>query len=280
MELLKRNRNNRIMDLNGRKLTLDGKSKIMGIINLTPDSFSDGNDFWDPEKSLGQALLMEREGAHILDLGAESSRPGHEIITVDEEIERLSNSLGNILKNVSIPISIDTWKHEVADFALKKGASLINDIYGLKKNPKLASVIAKYNAGVIIMHNNDDKIYPKGLINEIIISLKESIDIALNAGISKDKIILDPGIGFAKDSEQNITVMQNLYQLKDLGFPLLLGVSRKSVIGSIVNVPPKERLPGTIASTVLGIAQGYEIFRVHDVKENLQAAIFADKILE
>ncbi len=279
MELLKRIQNNKIMELNGRKLILDGKSKIMGIINLTPDSFSDGNDFLHPDNSLRQAILMEKEGAHILDIGAESSRPGHELITVEEEIRRINDSLDNILKNVSIPISIDTWKHEVADFALKKGASIINDIYGLKKDHKLASVIAKHKAGVVIMHNKDNNTYPNGLIEEIINSLKESIEIALNAGICEDKIILDPGIGFAKNSEQNISVMQNLYQLKELGFPLLLGVSRKSVIGSIVNVPPKERLPGTIASTVLGIVQGYEIFRVHDVKENLQAAVFTDKII-
>lgn len=280
MKILKRDKQEKIIEYNSRSLLLDGKSKIMGIINLTPDSFSDGNEFMKAEKAIEQALLMEKQGAHLLDIGAESSRPGHEIISANEEIKRLSNSLVGILKEVSIPISIDTWKHEVADFALSKGASIINDIYGLKKDPKLASIIAKYNAGLIIMHNKENNKYPTGLINEISESLMESVDIALKAGISKDKIILDPGIGFAKNPEQNIDVIKNLYKLKDLGFPLLLGVSRKSVIGSIVSVPPKERLPGTIASTVLGIVQGYEIFRVHDVKENLQAAKFADIILE
>lgn len=280
MEVLNRRINNKIIEINGRTLCLDGKSKIMGIINLTPDSFSDGNDFFNPDKALEQALLMEKQGAHILDIGAESSRPGHENISVLDEINRLSNTLEHIIKNTSIPISVDTWKHEVAEYALKKGASIINDIYGLKNDPKLAPIIAKHNAGVIIMHNKENREYPDGLIEEIAKSLKESIEIALKAGIAKEKIILDPGIGFAKDSQQNIDVLGNLYQLKKLGFPMLLGVSRKSIISSVVKVPPKERLPATIASTVLGIIQGYEIFRVHDVKENLQAAIFTDKILE
>ncbi len=279
MEIKKRENNQKKIDLNGRKLILDGTSKIMGIINLTPDSFSDGGEYNNLQSALSQGIQMENDGAHILDIGGESSRPGHEPISAKEEIERIKDPLELILAKTSIPISIDTWKNEVAEFALGKGASIINDIYGLKKDPLLAQVIAKYNAGVVIMHNKENRNYPDGLIFEIKESLKESINIALAAGISKDKIILDPGIGFAKDSEQNITMMNNLYQLKDLGYPLLLGVSRKSVIGSVVNVPPKERLPGTIASTVLGIIQGYEIFRVHDVKENLQAAIFTDKII-
>lgn len=279
MEIIKRTNTNKIIDFNGRSFVFDGNSKIMGIINLTPDSFSDGGDFTNPDNALKQAIQMENEGAHILDIGAESSRPGHEIISTEDEIRRLSFSLEKIINVTNIPISIDTWKNEVAEYALNLGASIINDIYGLKKDKKLAATIAKYNAGVIIMHNNDNRTYNNGLIPEIIKSLKESIDIALISGISKDKIIIDPGIGFAKDPEQNIEVMKNLFQLTKLGYPLLLGVSRKSVIGSVINVPPKERLPATIASTVMGIIQGYEIFRVHDVKENLQAAIFTDKII-
>lgn len=280
MEINKRSAIKRVIEAKGRTLTLDGGSKIMGIINLTPDSFSDGGEYNSIESALNQGIQMEKDGAHILDIGAESSRPGHEPVSTEEEIKRLKDPLELILANTTIPVSIDTWKHEVADFALEKGASIINDIYGLKRDQLLAPVIAKHNAGIVIMHNNENKEYPEGLLYEIKKSLIESIEIALSAGISKDKIILDPGIGFAKDPEQNIKVMNNLFQLKELGYPLLLGVSRKSVIGSVVNVPPKDRLPGTIASTVLGILQGFDIFRVHDVKENLQAAVFTDKIIQ
>ncbi|NCC80986.1 MAG: dihydropteroate synthase [Clostridia bacterium] len=280
MEINKRSAIKRVIEAKGRTLILDGGSKIMGIINLTPDSFSDGGEYNSIESALNQGIQMEKDGAHILDIGAESSRPGHEPVSTEEEIKRLHDPLELILANTTIPVSIDTWKHEVAEFALEKGASIINDIYGLKRDPLLAPVIAKHNAGIVIMHNNENKEYPEGLLYEIKKSLIESIEIALSAGISKDKIILDPGIGFAKDPEQNIKVMNNLFQLKELGYPLLLGVSRKSVIGSVVNVPPKDRLPGTIASTVLGILQGFDIFRVHDVKENLQAAVFTDKIIQ
>ena len=280
MEINKRSAIKRVIEAKGRTLILDGRSKIMGIINLTPDSFSDGGEYNSIESALNQGIQMEKDGAHILDIGAESARPGHEPVSTEEEIKRLKDPLELILANTTIPVSIDTWKHEVADFALEKGASIINDIYGLKRDPLLAPVIAKHNAGIVIMHNNENKEYPEGLLYEIKKSLIESIEIALSAGISKDKIILDPGIGFAKDPEQNIKVMNNLFQLKELGYPLLLGVSRKSVIGSVVNVPPKDRLPGTIASTVLGILQGFDIFRVHDVKENLQAAVFTDKIIQ
>lgn len=280
MKITNRSETIKNINLNGRVLTLDGSSKIMGIINLTPDSFSDGGDFINPQNALSQAVQMESDGAHILDLGAESSRPGHFEISAEEEIQRLKEPLQLIIKNTKIPLSVDTWKSEVADFALKNGASIINDIYGLKKDISLAKTIASYDAGVIIMHNKSDREYTSGIMKSITDSLLESIDTALEAGISKDKIILDPGIGFAKDSEQNIKVLNNLFLLKELGFPLLLGVSRKSVIAAVSSAPPKERLGGTIASTVLGIIQGFEIFRVHDVKENLQAALFTDRILQ
>lgn len=280
MKITNRSETIKNINLNGRVLTLDGSSKIMGIINLTPDSFSDGGDFINPQNALSQAVQMESDGAHILDLGAESARPGHFEISAEEEIQRLKEPLQLIIKNTKIPLSVDTWKSEVADFALKNGASIINDIYGLKKDISLAKTIASYDAGVIIMHNKSDREYTSGIMKSITDSLLESIDTALEAGISKDKIILDPGIGFAKDSEQNIKVLNNLFLLKELGFPLLLGVSRKSVIAAVSSAPPKERLGGTIASTVLGIIQGFEIFRVHDVKENLQAALFTDRILQ
>ena len=215
-----------------------------------------------------------------MDLGAESSRPGHKNISNAEEIERLAPALDLILEQTSLPLSIDTWKEEVADFALAKGASIINDIYGLKRSPGLAKLAANYNAGLIIMHNKNQAHYDGDIIHEMTDYFLESLDLAHRAGLDEKKIFLDPGIGFGKNPQQNIEVLKRLYQFKDLGYPLLLGTSRKSVIGSVVDVPPKERLPGTISTTVLGIVQGCEIFRVHDVKENLQAALFTDKIME
>ena len=252
---------------------------MIGIINLTPDSFSDGGDQFLPQKALKKALQMEQDGATILDLGAESSRPGHQIISSEEEIARLIPALKCIVSQTTAVLSVDTWKHDVASAALSEGANIINDIYGLKKDPLLAETIASYDAGVIIMHNQDHKDYPEGIPSQIVSSLQESIDIALRAGIDKNKILLDPGIGFGKTPDQNITLMGQLSELSVLGYPLLLGASRKSMIGSIVNVPPKERLPGTIAATVLGIIQGYEFFRVHDVAENRQAALFTDAVV-
>lgn len=267
-----------MVDFRGKTVCLGDSSKIMGIINLTPDSFSDGGDFFSPEAALHQALEMEKAGADFLDLGAESARPGHIQITADEEIARLIPALSRILSESNLPISVDTWKSQVAEVALQTGAHLINDIYGLRRDPKLASVIARHKAGVIIMHNQDTKDYPQGLTSTILNFFKESIRIALEAGIQKERIILDPGIGFAKTPEQNLKLMGELSQFTALGFPLLLGASRKSLIGAVIPAPPKERLPATIATTVLGITQGFQIFRVHDVAENLQAARFTDAV--
>lgn len=280
MEIIKRKEKKEILNLNGRQLILDGKSKIMGILNLTPDSFSDGGDFFDSQKALEQAKKMVAEGAHLLDLGAESSRAGHKIISPAEEIERLAPGLQMILEATTLPISIDTWKHQVADFALKQGASIINDIYGLQKDPKLAPLVAEHQAGLIIMHNKENNHYEGKMLDEMKEYFLKSLDLADKAGIDPKKIFLDPGIGFGKNPQQNIEVLRNLHFFKELGYPLLLAASRKSVIGSVVNLPAKERLPGTISTTVLGIMQGVEIFRVHDVAANLQAALFTDKIME
>lgn len=280
MKIIKREQKKISLDLNGRQLILDGKSKMMGIINLTPDSFSDGGDFFDPHKALEEAKKMVAEGAHLLDLGAESSRPGHKIISAQEEIERLTPGLQMILENTELPISVDTWKHQVADFALSQGASIINDIYGLQKDPKLADLVADHQAGLIIMHNKENNHYNGDMLEEMKAYFFRSLNIADKAGIDPKKIFLDPGIGFGKNTQQNLEVLKNLHHFKELGYPLLLAASRKSVIGSVVNLPAKERLPGTISTTVLGILQGAEIFRVHDVAENLQAALFTDRIME
>ena len=254
------------------------RTYIMGILNVTPDSFSDGGVFNNIDKAINRAKEMVREGVDIIDLGGESTRPGHKYVEADEEIKRIIPVIKELKKEVNVPISVDTYKAKVADEALKLGVEMINDIWGLKKDKDMASTIAKYDAHVCIMHNQDGTNYDGDIIEEMKKSLLESIKIGLNAGIKKEKIVLDPGIGFGKNVEQNLEVLRRLDELNSLGYPILLGTSRKSVIGHVLNVEPKERLEGTIATTVLGIRDGISIVRVHDVKENLMAAKMADAI--
>lgn len=254
------------------------RTYIMGILNVTPDSFSDGGDFNNIDKAINHAKEMVKEGVDIIDLGGESTRPGHKYVEADEEIKRVIPVIKELKKEVNVPISVDTYKAKVADEALKLGVEMINDIWGLRKDKDMASTIAKYDAHVCIMHNQDGTHYDGDIIEEMKKSLLESIEIGLNAGIKKEKIVLDPGIGFGKTVEQNLEVLKRLDELNSLGYPILLGTSRKSVIGHVLNVEPKERLEGTIATTVLGIRDGVSIVRVHDVKENLMAAKMADAI--
>lgn len=254
------------------------RTYIMGILNVTPDSFSDGGDFNNIDNAINHAKEMVKEGVDIIDLGGESTRPGHKYVEADEEIKRVIPVIKELKKEVNVPISVDTYKAKVADEALKLGVEMINDIWGLKKDKDMASTISKYDAHVCIMHNQDGTNYDGDIIEEMKKSLLESIEIGLNAGIKKEKIVLDPGIGFGKTVEQNLEVLKRLDELNSLGYPILLGTSRKSVIGHVLNVEPKERLEGTIATTVLGIRDGVSIVRVHDVKENLMAAKMADAI--
>ncbi len=254
------------------------KTHIMGILNVTPDSFSDGGSYTNLEDALNHAKKMIDEGADIIDLGGESTRPGHKKVDADEELKRVLPVVKALKENLDVKVSIDTYKAEVANESLKLGADLINDIWGLRKDPKMANTIAKYNAYVCIMHNQDGTDYDKDIMECIKEFLIESIKIAKDAGISDEKIILDPGIGFGKTFEQNIEVMSRLGELKELGYPILLGTSRKSMIGNILNLEPKDRVEGTIATTVIGIKDGVDIVRVHDVLENLRAIKVADAI--
>lgn len=254
------------------------RTYIMGILNVTPDSFSDGGDFTNVDIAVKHAKDMIKEGADIIDLGGESTRPGHKFVSADEEIKRIVPVIKKLKEEIKVPISIDTYKAEVAEEALKLGVDMINDVWGLTYDENMAEVIGKYDAHVCIMHNQDGTEYDKDIMIAIKEFLQNSIDKALKAGVKKEKIVLDPGIGFGKTFEQNIEVLHRLGELQDLGYPVLLGTSRKSVLGKIVDVPPKERVAPTVATTVLGIRDGVDIVRVHDVKENLQAAMVADKI--
>ena len=254
------------------------RTYIMGILNITPDSFSDGGKFNSIESALNHAKKMISEGADIIDLGAESTRPGHTYVDVDEELKRIIPVIKKLKEEINTPISVDTYKSKVAQESLKLGVEMINDIWGLQKDNDMANVIAKYNAYVCIMHNQENTDYKNDIMESIKEFLSKSIDIALSAGINKEKIIIDPGIGFGKTFEQNLEVLKRLSELKTLGYPILLGTSRKSVIGNILGVEPKERVEGTIATTVLGIRDGVSIVRVHDVLENLRAAKVADEL--
>lgn len=254
------------------------RTYIMGILNVTPDSFSDGGEFDSVEKALKHVKEMVEEGADMIDIGGESTRPGHTYVDSEEEIRRVVPVIKALRKEISLPMSIDTYKADVAEEALKLGVEMVNDVWGLRRDKNMANVIAKYDAEVCIMHNQDGTEYDKDIMEAIKDFLNESIKMALDAGVKKEKIVLDPGIGFGKTFEQNLEVLRRLGELKDLGYPILLGTSRKSVIGNVLHLEPKDRVEGTVATTVLGVRDGVDIVRVHDVTENLRAAKMADAI--
>lgn len=268
----------RNIDCRGKTLELGSQTLIMGILNVTPDSFSDGGMFLNPSYALTQAERMVDQGADLIDVGGESTRPGHLGIGAEEEWERLKPVILELLKSCSVPISVDTQKSEVAEKALEAGVHMINDIWGLQKDPMMAKVIAQYKAPVVLMHNKDNTEY-NNLMGEVMEYLSHSIDIALDNGISQEHIIVDPGIGFGKTPDQNMEVLSRLEELKILGFPILLGVSRKSVIGRTLNLPVEQRLEPTIALGTLGVAAGVDILRVHDVLENKKATLMVDQII-
>ncbi|HHV63730.1 MAG TPA: dihydropteroate synthase [Peptococcaceae bacterium] len=271
--------NIRVLPCRDRELLLGQRTLIMGILNVTPDSFSDGGRYLKPEKALEQAARLIREGADILDIGAESTRPGYAGITAEEEWARLEPVLKELLPRCPVPVSVDTQKAVVAEKALNYGAHIINDIWGLQRDPAMAGVIAASQAAVVLMHNKENTEYTD-LLGEILAFLEQSVEKALKSGIKEDRIIIDPGIGFGKTPEQNLEVLSRLSELKSLPYPLLLGVSRKSVIGRTLNLPVEERLEPTIALNALGIAAGADIIRVHDVAANKKAAMMTDLVIQ
>jgi dihydropteroate synthase len=254
------------------------KTYVMGILNVTPDSFSDGGEYTNVDLAIEHSEEMIKQGADIIDIGGESTRPGSEFVDESEEIKRVVPVVKKLISRIDVPISVDTYKASVAREVLKLGVPIINDVWGLQKDELMADVIAKYNAYIVIMHNQYGTEYDEDIILSIKKFLNKSIQIAKKAGIKDDKIILDPGIGFGKTPEQNMHVMKRIHELKDLGYPILLGTSRKSMIGKILDLPAKERVEGTIATTVMGIIQGVDIVRVHDIKENIRAAKVTDAI--
>lgn len=262
-----------------RNIDFNRHTYIMGILNVTPDSFSDGGKWNSIDNALFHTEQMINDGAAIIDIGGESTRPGYTKISDYEEIERISPVIEAIRARFNVPISIDTYKSTVAEYALRAGADMVNDIWGFKYDDKMAKVTKKYNAACCLMHNRKNTDY-KNFLGDVIKDLHESIDIAQKSGIEKEKIILDPGIGFAKNLEQNLFLTNHVDVLKQLGYPIILGTSRKSMIGLTLNLPPDERIEGTIVTTVLAVQKGCLFVRVHDIKENMRAIKMAEALLK
>lgn len=260
-------------------LDMNSKTWMMGILNITPDSFSDGGQFFNNEdKAVQQAQGMVEAGADIIDIGGESTRPGFEKVGVDQELARVLPIIKAIKSKIHKPISIDTYKADVAKQAIEAGASIINDIWGAKADPKMAEVAAYYDVPIILMHNRDNMNY-QNLLKDMISDLNESIQIAKRARVREEQIILDPGIGFAKTFEHNLEVMRNLDAIVQMGYPVLLATSRKSMVGLALNLPVEERVEGTGASICLGIERGCHMVRVHDMKEMTRMARMMDAML-
>lgn len=262
-----------------QELILGERTLIMGILNVTPDSFSDGGKYNSLERALKQAEKLINDGADIIDVGGESTRPGHTQISVEEEIERVVPVIREIKKKFKVLVSIDTYKYEVAQKALEAGADIVNDIWGLQyDNGEMAELVKNYDVPLIAMHNQNDEIYSDDIMKDLKEFFVRTFNIAERVSIDKNKIILDPGLGFGKNVEQNIEIMSRLDELKELG-PLLLGASKKRFIGKLLNdLPFDDRVEGTISTTVIGIEKGVDIVRVHNVLENKRASLVADGI--
>lgn len=270
------------MKIGTREFDFDRKTYVMGILNVTPDSFSDGGRWSRMDAALKHAEQMILEGAALIDVGGESTRPGYVPISEEEEIERTAPVIAKLKENFEIPVSIDTYKSSVAQAAIQAGADLVNDIWGLKQDAALAGVIAKAGIACCLMHNRSQvEEHPyQSFMEELLFDLRESVDMAKKAGIKEEQILLDPGVGFAKTYEQNLEVLRGLEQLQVLGFPVLLGASRKSVIGLSLELPVEERLEGTLVTTVFAVMKQCAVVRVHDVKENVRAVRMAEAILQ
>lgn len=268
------------MIIGGKEFETAKRTYIMGILNVTPDSFSDGGKYDQLDKALFHVEEMIRDGADLIDVGGESTRPGsvYDSANIPEEIQRVVPVIKEIKARFDIPVSLDTYHAETARAGIEAGADLINDIWGLKFDPDIAGVIAESKVACCLMHNRKEADY-RDFMNDLAADLADSIHLAEQAGIAEDKIILDPGVGFGKTYEQNLEVIRCLEELHMFGYPLLLGTSRKSVIGNTLDLPVDDRLEGTIATSVIGVMKGCSFVRVHDVKENARAIKMAEAIL-
>jgi len=267
-----------IAEIGGKQFEWGSRTYVMGIVNVTPDSFSGDGLGDDADAAVAQGRSMAAEGADLLDVGGESTRPGHVPITTAEEIQRTEAVVRRLARESGVPISIDTYKQEVAEFAIAAGATVVNDVWGLTRSPAMAELAAKNRCALVVMHNQDGTEYSGDLMDEIKRFLRVAIERAVASGVPKEKVIVDPGIGFGKTADHNWEVMRRLDELKELGHPILIGTSRKSFIGKLLELPVSDRLEGTIATVVAAVLRGADIVRVHDVLQMTRAVRVADRM--
>lgn len=266
------------MRIGNREFDTKHHTYIMGILNVTPDSFSDGGKWNQYDAAMYHVKELLETGTDILDIGGESTRPGYQKVTIQEEIERVVPIVEAVRANYDVPISVDTCKSAVAEEALKAGADLVNDIWGFQFDPEMALVVKKYDAACCLMHNRREPVY-QDFLKEVCEDLERCVRTAKTAGIADEKIILDPGVGFGKTYEMNLDVIRNLGAFSRLGYPMLLGTSRKSVIGLTLDLPTKEREEGTLVTTVMAVQNGYGFVRVHDTEKNRRSIRMMEAIL-
>jgi dihydropteroate synthase len=267
-------------EIGGRRFEWGSRTYVMGIVNVTPDSFSGDGLGGDRDAAMAQGLRMAREGADMLDVGGESTRPGHVPVTAVEETERTEEVVRRLARESGVPVSIDTYKLEVAERGQKAGATILNDVWGLVRSPAIADLAARTGCALVVMHNQDGTEYSGDMMAEIKRFLRTSVERALAAGVPREKVIVDPGIGFGKTAEQNWEVMRRFGELRELAQPILVGTSRKSFIGKLLDLPVDDRLEGTISTSVAAVLRGADIVRVHDVTQLTRAVRVADQMRE
>jgi dihydropteroate synthase len=265
-----------IVDIGGRRFEWGSRTYVMGIVNVTPDSFSGDGVGDDRDRAFSQGMRMVKEGADLLDVGGESTRPGHVPISTAEEITRTEAVVRDLARQSGVPVSIDTYKLEVAEAAVAAGATILNDVWGLTRSPALADLAAKHGCALVLMHNQDGTDYAGDIMSEIKRLLSVAATRAIEAGVPRERVLIDPGIGFGKTAEHNWIVMRRLEELKELGQPILIGTSRKSFIGKLLDLPVTERVEGTAATVTAAVLRGVDVVRVHDVEAMSRVVRVAD----
>ncbi len=267
-----------IAEIGGHRFEWGSRTYVMGIVNVTPDSFSGDGLGSDREGAVAQGMRMVNEGADLIDVGGESTRPGHVPISVAEEISRTESVVRKLARESGVPVSIDTYKLEVADAAVAAGATILNDVWGLKRSPALAELAARHRCALVLMHNQDGTDYSGDIMTEIKRFLDVAVQLAVAAGVPRERLLIDPGIGFGKTADQNWIVMRRLEELKELGLPILIGTSRKSFIGKLLDLPITERVEGTAATVTAAVLRGADVVRVHDVEAMRRVVRVADRM--
>ena len=267
-----------IAEIGSHRFDWGSRTYVMGIVNVTPDSFSGDGLGADRDAAVAQGLRMVEEGADLLDVGGESTRPGHVPINAAEEIDRTNDVVRALVRDSGVPVSIDTYKLEVAEAAVEAGATMLNDVWGLTRSPALADLAAKRGCALVLMHNQDGTDYAADLMTEVKRFLRASVATAVAAGVKRERILIDPGIGFGKTAEQNWEVMRRLQELRELGQPILIGTSRKSFIGKLLDLPVSDRAEGTAATVTAAVLRGADVVRVHDVREMKRVVLVADRM--